>query len=194
MGGLALFCSCEVIPFIAGLLALGAPLSAVMAFWLSSPLIDPPTPFITAGALGWPFAVGKAVNAVSLGLFGGYAIKSLMAMGLFANPLRNAVTSRCGCGPSPFDGKLAWRFWRDADRRGTFRKEFLGNAAFLAKWLAFAYVLEAVPVTYVPASLIASVVVGDGVLPIATAAVVGMPAYLDGYVARRRLPASFRKA
>jgi len=39
-GGLAPFCSCEVIPFIAGLLALGAPLSAVMAFWLSSPLID----------------------------------------------------------------------------------------------------------------------------------------------------------
>tara|TARA_B100000029_G_C16807098_1_gene678989 strand:- start:114 stop:497 length:384 start_codon:yes stop_codon:yes gene_type:complete len=32
LGGLAPFCSCEVIPFIAGLLALGAPLSAVMAF------------------------------------------------------------------------------------------------------------------------------------------------------------------
>ena len=48
-GGLAPFCSCEVIPFIAGLLALGAPLSAVMAFWLSSPLIDPPTLLITAG-------------------------------------------------------------------------------------------------------------------------------------------------
>lgn len=59
-GGLAPFCSCEVIPFIAGLLALGAPLSAVMAFWLSSPLIDPPTLLITAGALGWPFAIGKA--------------------------------------------------------------------------------------------------------------------------------------
>ena len=56
-GGLAPFCSCEVIPFIAGLLALGAPLSAVMAFWLSSPLIDPPTLLITAGALGWPFAI-----------------------------------------------------------------------------------------------------------------------------------------
>ena len=41
-GGLAPFCSCEVIPFIAGLLAAGVPLSAIMAFWLSSPLIDPP--------------------------------------------------------------------------------------------------------------------------------------------------------
>jgi len=41
VGGLAPFCSCQVIPFIAGLLALGAPISAVMAFWLSSPLMDP---------------------------------------------------------------------------------------------------------------------------------------------------------
>ncbi|MGB1025458.1 MAG: permease, partial [Rhodospirillaceae bacterium] len=60
MGGLMPFCSCEVIPFIAGLLAMGAPLAAIMAFWLASPLIDPPTFLITAGALGWEFAIGKA--------------------------------------------------------------------------------------------------------------------------------------
>ena len=47
VGGLAPFCSCEVIPFIASMLALGVPLSAVMAFWLSSPLIDPPDLLIT---------------------------------------------------------------------------------------------------------------------------------------------------
>ena len=74
MGGLAPFCSCEVIPFIAGLLALGAPLSAVMAFWLSSPLIDPPTLLITAGALGWQFAAAKAVAAVIMGLVGGFGV------------------------------------------------------------------------------------------------------------------------
>lgn len=183
LGGLAPFCSCEVIPFIAGLLALGAPLSAVMAFWLSSPLIDPPTLFITAGALGWSFAIGKAVAAVSLGLFGGFAIKGLLSLGLFSDPLRNTTVNRCGCGPSPFDGKPVWTFWSDGERRSTFRHELIGNALFLAKWLAFAYVLEAVLVTYVPASLIASVVGGEGVMPIATAALVGMPAYLNGYVA-----------
>ena len=41
LGGLSPFCSCEVIPFIAALLAFGAPLGAVMAFWLASPLMDP---------------------------------------------------------------------------------------------------------------------------------------------------------
>ncbi len=183
LGGLAPFCSCEVIPFIAGLLALGAPLSAVMAFWLSSPLIDPPTLFITAGALGWSFAIGKAVTAVLLGLFGGFAVKTMLSVGLFSDPLRQTGVSRCGCGPSPFDGKPVWLFWNEASRRDTFRVEFIGNALFLVKWLAFAYVLEAVLVTYVPASLIASVVGGEGIVPIATAAVVGMPAYLNGYVA-----------
>ena len=61
-GGLAPFCSCEVIPFVAALLAVGTPLSAIMAFWLASPLIDPPSLVITAGAMGWRFAIGKPIR------------------------------------------------------------------------------------------------------------------------------------
>ncbi len=182
-GGLAPFCSCEVIPFIAGLLALGAPLSAVMAFWLSSPLIDPPTLLITAGALGWPFAVGKAVAAVALGLFGGFVVRALMRNGAFSQPLREYKPAGCcGCGPKK-DDKPIWRFWQDPDRRVRFRSEFVHNGVFLLKWLALAYVLEALLVSYVPADMIARVVGGDGVLPIVIAALVGMPAYLNSYVA-----------
>ena len=94
-GGLAPFCSCQVIPFIAGLLAVGVPLAPVMAFWLSSPLIDPPTLLITAGALGWTFAIAKAVAAVSLGLMGGFAVKAMMANGAFADPLRPRSGGGC---------------------------------------------------------------------------------------------------
>ncbi len=183
LGGLAPFCSCQVIPFIAGLLALGAPLSAVMAFWLSSPLIDPPTLLITAGALGWPFAVGKAVAAVALGLFGGFAVKALMRGGAFADPLKQAQRRGCGCGGPKLDGKPVWRFWGEDARRETFRAEFVTNGLFLLKWLALAYVLEALLVRYVPADLIAQAVGGEGVVPIAVAALVGMPAYLNSYVA-----------
>ncbi len=182
-GGLAPFCSCEVIPFIAGLLALGAPLSAVMAFWLSSPLIDPPTIFITAAALGWSFAIGKAVAAVSLGLFGGFIVRYLIRGGIFSSPLKTVSSSSCGCGPSPFDGKPEWKFWVDDDRIKTFIREFRENAYFLIKWLALAYSLEAILVTYVPAELIAQVVGGEGVKPIVIGAFVGMPAYLNSYVA-----------
>lgn len=182
-GGLAPFCSCEVIPFIAGLLALGAPLSAVMAFWLSSPLIDPPTLLITAGALGWPFAIGKAVAAVALGLFGGFIVRGLMRGGAFAQPLREYKRAGCcGCGPKK-DDKPVWRFWQEPERRVRFRSEFVHSGLFLLKWLALAYVLEALLVNYVPANLIAGVVGGEGVLPIVIAALVGMPAYLNSYVA-----------
>ncbi|MCG3269154.1 permease [Yoonia sp. I 8.24] len=182
-GGLAPFCSCEVIPFIAGLLALGTPLAPVMAFWLASPLIDPPTLLITAGALGWPFAIAKAFSAVGLGLMGGFAIKLLQSQGLFASPLRATPVNRCGCGPDPMNGKPVWAFWKDKTRVQTFQQEFTHNALFLLKWLAFAYMLEALLITYVPASLIAGLVGGEGILPIATAAVVGVPAYLNGFVA-----------
>ncbi|WP_319531860.1 permease [uncultured Cohaesibacter sp.] len=185
LGGLAPFCSCEVIPFIAGLLALGAPLSAVMAFWLSSPLIDPPTLLITASVLGWPFAVGKAVSAVALGVFGGFVVLRATRSGLFDDVLKQKVggCSSCGCGPSPFKGKPQWAFWTDPARVQAFWREAQSNALFLVKWLALAYVLEGLLITYVPAEVIVGLVGGGGALPIVIAAFVGIPAYLNSYVA-----------
>ncbi len=182
-GGLAPFCSCEVIPFIAGLLAMGVPVSAVMAFWLSSPLIDPPTLFITASALGWSFAVAKAIGAVALGLFGGFGTRLLIGGGLFADPLRARPSGGCCSSASPFGGQPRWRFWEDGARVDTFRQEALANGLFLLKWLTFAYLLQALLVTYVPADVIGALVGGDGVLPVVTAALVGAPAYLNSYAA-----------
>ena len=182
-GGLAPFCSCEVIPFISALLALGAPLASIMAFWLSSPLIDPPTLLITAGALGWSYAVAKAAFAVGIGLLGGFSIKYLMQVGLFAKALKEVAPSGCGCGPSPLSGKPVWRFWREPERRDNFCQEFMVNGLFLIKWLALAYVLEGMLIQYAPADLIARLVGGNGLVTIVIAALVGMPAYLNSYVA-----------
>ena len=183
LGGLAPFCSCEVIPLIAGLLAVGVPLSAIMAFWLSSPLIDPSSMLITAGALGWDFAAGKAVAAVALGLFGGFGVRFLVWRGVFAEPLRQGAVGGC-CGTGGLeDGGTVWRFWREPARRAAFRSEGIANARFLVKWLALAYLIEGLLVTYVPAEMIAGVVGGDGLGPIAMGALVGAPAYLNGYAA-----------
>ena len=184
LGGWAPFCSCEVIPFIAGLLAVGAPLSAVMAFWLSSPLIDPPQLLITAGALGWDFAIGKALSAVGLGLLGGFAVSFFVKRGAFAEPLRpGTAMSCCGCSANPFSGKPVWQFWQEDERRRTFFNSSSENAIFLLKWLTFAYLIEALLIDYVPAKLIAGVVGGEGILPIVTGALVGAPAYLNGFAA-----------
>ena len=184
LGGLSPFCSCEVIPFIAALLALGAPLSAVMAFWLSSPLMDPAMFLITTGTLGLDFAIAKTVGAVGMGLLGGYIVRTFAATPVFANPLREAPAAQgCGCGTNPFTGTPEWAFWTDDTRRATFRTTATENALFLGKWLLLAYLIEAVMLKYVPAEWIAGVLGGEGVGTILLAALVGAPAYLNGYAA-----------
>ena len=183
IGGLAPFCSCEVIPFVAALLAAGTPVSAVMAFWLSSPLMDPPTFAITAGALGPEFAVGKTVAAVALGLMGGFATRFMMRAGAFTDPLRPRKSAGCCCGANPMTGKPVWRFWAHAARRSSFGQTALENSLFLGKWLALAYLLEGLLIVHVPAEAVAAVVGGQGIGPIVIGALVGAPAYLNGYAA-----------
>jgi uncharacterized membrane protein YraQ (UPF0718 family) len=157
VGGLAPFCSCEVIPFVAALLAMGTPLSAVMAFWLASPIMDPAMFVITSGALGVDFAIGKTVAAVGFGLFGGFTVMMLSGTMLFADPLRETSVTSCGCGSNdPFRGQAVWAFWRDGARIKAFRDTALQNALFLLKWLALAYLAEAVMVRFVPAEWIAT--------------------------------------
>ena len=183
VGGLAPFCSCEVIPFSAGLLAAGAPLSAVMAFWLASPLIDPPSLVITAAALGWPFAIAKAVAAVGIGLLGGFAVQAALRLGAFPDPLRPRKSGGCGCGPALGSRKPVWRFWQEGERRRVFVRETGSNAVFLLKWLTLAYLIESLMIAYLPAEAIASVVGGDGVGPVILSAVIGAPVYLNSYAA-----------
>ncbi|KMW57596.1 Transporter [Candidatus Rhodobacter oscarellae] len=184
MGGLSPFCPCEVIPFIAALLAVGAPLAAVMAFWLASPLMDPAMFLITAGELGLAFALGKTVAAVALGLFGGFATMAFARSAVFADPLKEkpAVGGCCGV-KKPFQGKPVWRFWTEAERRVAFRDSWVENALFLVKWLMIAYLFEAIMVEYETTQFVAQFLSGEGVFTILMAALIGMPAYLNGYMA-----------
>lgn len=184
LGGLSPFCSCEVIPFIAAMLALGAPLGAVMAFWLASPIMDPAMFLITSGTLGWDFAIAKTLAAVGLGLFGGFVTMAAARSALFADPLREKPQIGGCCGvKKPFQGKPLWRFWQDSDRTDTFKATALDNAVFLLKWLALAYVIEALMLEYVPADMIAGLLGGTGLGAILLGALVGAPAYLNGYAA-----------
>ena len=183
-GGLSPFCSCQVIPFIAALLAVGAPLSAVMAFWLASPLMDPAMFSVTAGTLGFDFAIAKTAAAVLIGLLGGFGTMVLKSSPVFADPLREkpAVGGCCGV-KKPFSGQPHWRFWEQAERRSAFRDSAVENGVFLVKWLLLAYVLEAIMIHYIPADMIAGVLGGEGLKPILLGAFVGAPAYLNGYAA-----------
>ena len=183
-GGLSPFCSCGVIPLIAALLAMGVPLSAVMAFWLASPVIDPSMFVLTAGVLGPEFAIAKTLAAVGLGLFGGYVTLALTRAGAFSDPLRDGVGNG-GCGASSVSNPKppVWAFWNEPVRREKFVREAWKTTVFLLKWLALAFVLESLMIAFVPAHWVAQAVGGNGIVSIAIATVVGVPAYLNGYAA-----------
>lgn len=184
MGALSPFCSCGVIPLIAALLAMGVPLAPVMAFWLASPLMDPSMFLLTAGTLGTAFAVFKTAAAVGIGLLGGFGTYALTKVGGFENPLRDGVGNG-GCGASTVRAPSAvvWRFWEHQERRVTFAKNAGENTAFLGKWMTMAFFLESLMLAYIPAETVSSMIGGDGWLTVIGAALVGVPAYLNGYAA-----------
>ncbi len=185
-GALSPFCSCGVIPVIAALLAMGVPLPAVMAFWLASPIMDPQMYFLTAGPLGFGFATAKTGAAIFLGLFGGFATHALMKFGGFSNPLKAGVGgcgSSCGAPKAAVGGEVRWRFWQEAARREVFWREGRDTFLFLAKWLTLAFALESLMLTYLPAEMVSGWLGGDNPLVIPLAALVGMPAYMNGFAA-----------
>ena len=181
-GGLAPFCSCEVIPLIAALLASGVPLSAIMAFWLSSPIMDPPMFLITMSTLGLDFAIGKTAAAVGFGLFGGICTMLLSRAGLFEDQLRVLDAGDC-CSSDSLTGRPAWGFWKETERKAVFRETAIWNLLFLLKWMTLAYLLEALLIEFVPSALVATLLGGEGVRPVILGALLGAPAYLNGYAA-----------
>lgn len=188
IGALSPFCSCGVIPLIAALLTMGVPVAGVMAFWLSSPLMDPSMFILTAGTLGLPFAIAKTIAAIGIGLLGGFGTLALIKAGVatetFTAPLREGVGNG-GCAGSKVRNpkSVVWQFWPESERRQKFWKGARKNAIFLGKWLALAFLLESLMVVYVPNGWIGAVAGDDNLLSIVVAALIGIPAYLNGYAA-----------
>jgi uncharacterized membrane protein YraQ (UPF0718 family) len=183
-GGLSPFCSCGVIPLIAALLAMGVPLSAVMAFWLASPVMDPSMFVLTTGVLGIEFAVAKTIAAVGLGIFGGFVVHVVSQAGGLADPLREGVgNGGCGGAKVRTSKPVVWKFWQEDERVAKFLREGIKSTLFLAKWLTLAFLLESLMLAWLPADLVARSLGGSGLAPIGIATLVGVPAYLNGYAA-----------
>ena len=184
VGALSPFCSCGVIPLIAAMLRAGVPLAPVMAFWLASPIMDPEMFVLTAAGVGLGFAIAKTAAAVAMGLAGGVVVHALGRAGGLRDPLANVARSTCGAGFDP-QARIAvqWRFWEEPDRRSRFTRDALHTGGFLLKWLAVAFLAESLMIAYVPADSVAAVVGGGSAIAIPLAAVVGVPAYMNGYAA-----------
>jgi len=71
-GPLLSMCSCSIIPLFGGLYLRGAGLGPALTFLLTAPAFNPAAVLLTLGLLGWKFAVGRVVVAVSGGMLVGY--------------------------------------------------------------------------------------------------------------------------
>ena len=90
VGAFSPFCSCTVIPLVAGMLVAGVPLAPVMSFWIASPTMDPEIFALSAGLLGWDLAVARLLATLLLSLGAGYLTLALTGYGF----LRGTVLRR----------------------------------------------------------------------------------------------------
>jgi uncharacterized membrane protein YraQ (UPF0718 family) len=88
VGAFSPFCSCTVIPLVAGLLIGGVPLAPVMAFWVASPTMDPEIFALSVGFLGWDLAAMRLISTLLLSLGAGYLTLALTRAGLLGKVLR----------------------------------------------------------------------------------------------------------
>lgn len=197
IGAFAPFCSCTVVPVVAGLLVAGVPLAPVMAFWISSPTMDPEIFTFTVAVLGWPLAMMRLLAALILSAGAGIGVHLLVRSGRFANPLKDELRPSC---PEPEcaqrdpsgDGvtavttrpqKLRIRERvRELDRRRLLI-DIGRDSWLLGRWILVAFVLEAVILQSVPQETIAGVFGSGNAWSIPLAALVGVPLYVSNLTA-----------
>jgi hypothetical protein len=189
IGALLPFCSCGVIPLVAGLLGSGVPLAPVMAFWIASPLMDPTQFLVASGVLGLGFATAKIIAAVGMGLLSGFGTMTLIRVGWLNEPeaLRIAVTgpsSCCGSKKPGIGSPIVWRFWAAPERLQLFLSTAGKTGWFLLRWLAVAYALESVMLAWLPVNTVGDWLgSGAGLLAVPVAVLIGIPVYLNSLAA-----------
>ncbi|MEJ1126409.1 permease [Variovorax sp. CCNWLW225] len=183
IGAASPFCSCGVVPIVAGLIIAGVPLAPIMAFWMSSPLMDPTMFVMTAASLGLEFAVIKTVAAVVIGLFAGGVTHWLVRAKWINEVMRNAVAPKKCCGAKKaVAAKPVWKFWTSAESKGLFIDSVKTNGWFFLRWMVIAFLLESLMTAYLPADKVTAWLgQGGGAIPLAIA--IGIPSYLNGYAA-----------
>ncbi len=147
-------CSCGVIPAALGLKKQGASDKAAMAFLISTPQTGVDSILVSAGFLGWPFALFKVLSAGLLGVIGGYAVSE--------RPLE----------PLPEEEPAPKRTWRGAFDHGV---EVLQT---IWRWLVFGVLASAALQVFVPTNGLAGFADGNPFLAVLFVLVLSVPLYV----------------
>jgi uncharacterized membrane protein YraQ (UPF0718 family) len=147
------------IPIGLSLMTSGVPFSAVIAFILSSPLMNPTIFFLTATQISMEMAIARTVSAFILAIIGG-----LITVKLFKH-IYNADA------PLPFIKKTSDRsLWSD----------IYGNTKYIAKYFSIAILLSAAVKALVPPEMITQLLSGNAKISTLIAIGMGVPFYTCG--------------
>lgn len=161
-----------VIPFMAALVEVGIPISILVTFLVSSPLMNPMLFLLTAGALGYPMAIARTVCAILLGMTAGYATAYLIARNKMSVLFReNAVqpmggSSACGMAPQR--------------KMSLFLNEMYRFSKFIGKFFFMGISIAAVVQVLIPVQWIMAVLGDSPNASILIAVAAGIPLYACG--------------
>ena len=168
-------CSCGVIPAVAALLASGVPLAPIMAFWITSPLMDPESFVLTYGLLGKEMALARVIAALGIGLTAGYSTLYFTNKGLLNNQVLKNFKKES---PANMDlEKDLSHLQITIVRVIQFLINFKDLGLFVGKFILIAFVLEALMIKYVPMDWVGRALGSSNPYGPILAALIGVPAY-----------------
>lgn len=178
LGVLSPMCTFAAIPLAGGLLASGVPLSPLMAFIISSPLMNPSLFVITWGVMGPEMALARTFSALFLGIVGGGLVEFVLyrGRGYFPDPLRPGFAvshAALACLPGEQPGSFS-------ERAVSILSHTVKMTLFIAKYFALALFLAGAVQALVKPGWIAALLGGGGFGSVLLGGLLGIPFYVCG--------------
>ncbi len=164
LGIVSPFCSCSTIPIFLGFVSAGIPFGMTITFLFVSPMVNEAASVVLLGVLGWEVTLLYVVGGVTIGVVGGFVLKSLN----FDRFVREFDIAEQGSNGEEISFKqratMAWREAKSIVRQ-------------VLPYVIIGVGVGAVVHGYVPAAIITRYL--TGVLAVPAAVVVGVPVYTN---------------
>lgn len=186
LASLTPFCSCGTTAVLIAGLASSTPWAPLVAFMVASPLTSPAELLLSAGLMGWPFALMFFVGTIAIGLAAGGLAAAVERTGWLRDQARvRASGSRCEevCAPTRASTGPGTASAQELRLRGARLADF-GREVLVTgrRLLVFFLVFTAVGylvIRAIPTEWVTDCLGGGSVEAIPLAALVGIPAYVN---------------
>ena len=186
LASLTPFCSCGTTAVLIAGMASSTPWAPLVAFMVSSPLTSPAELLLSAGLMGWPFALTFFIGTIAIGLAAGGLATAVERTGWLRDQARvRASDSRCeeACKTTqvvagPGTASVLELRHRGARLRDFGREVLVTGRRLLVFFLVFTAVGYLV-IRAIPTGWVTDLLGGGATGAIPLAALVGIPAYVN---------------